>query len=97
MISRFCLISDIIFKQCLTGEINLKRSLTGRYETSTVAGEKIKAFIPAPLPPEPPLEINNRRQRLLEHAALALGRLDSIALLLPDPDRYFKDVCRRYA
>jgi len=75
----------------------LKRGTTGRYEISTIAGEEIKAFIPAPLPPEPPLEIDNRRQRLLERATLALGRLDSITLLLPDPDLFLYAYVRREA
>lgn len=75
----------------------MKRGTTGRYEISTIAGEEIKAFIPAPLPPEPPLEIDNRRQRLLERATLALGRLDSITLLLPDPDLFLYAYVRREA
>jgi hypothetical protein len=44
----------------------------------------VRAFIPHPLPPEPPLDLSGTRQRLLERATLALGRLDSITLLLPD-------------
>ncbi len=75
----------------------MKRGITGRYEITTIAGEGIKAFIPAPLPPEPPLEIDNRRQKLLERATLALGRLDSITLLLPDPDLFLYAYVRREA
>ncbi|MBW1930743.1 MAG: Fic family protein [Deltaproteobacteria bacterium] len=75
----------------------MKRGATGRYEITTIAGEGIKAFIPTPLPPEPPLEIDNRRQKLLERATLALGRLDSITLLLPDPDLFLYAYVRREA
>ena len=75
----------------------MKRGITGQYEITTIAGEGIKAFIPAPLPPEPPLEIDNRRQKLLERATLALGRLDSITLLLPDPDLFLYAYVRREA
>jgi Fic family protein len=46
--------------------------------------EQVKAFIPSPLPPVPPLEINERLRALLDEALLALGRLDSAALFLPD-------------
>ena len=75
----------------------MKRGITGRYEITTIAGEGIKAFIPAPLPPEPPLEIDNRRQKLLERGTLALGRLDSITLLLPNPDLFLYAYVRREA
>ena len=62
----------------------MQRGITGNYETSSVGGEQVRAFIPHPLPPEPPLDLSGTRQRLLERATLALGRLDSITLLLPD-------------
>jgi Fic family protein len=63
----------------------------------TVGGEEIKASIPRPLPPVPPLDLSNSRQRLLEKATLALGRLDSISLLLPDPDLFLYTYIRREA
>lgn len=64
----------------------MRRGLTGIYETTVVGGEQIRAFIPNPLPPNPPLNLSGVRQRLMERASLALGRLDSITLLLPDPN-----------
>lgn len=30
------------------------RKNSGTYETTSVAGERVRAFIPSPLPPEPP-------------------------------------------
>jgi len=60
-------------------------------------GERFAAFVPKPLPPEPPLEFTSARQRLLERATLALGRLDSVALLLPDPDIFLYSYVRREA
>ena len=63
----------------------MKRGLTGLHEISFIGGEKVKVFIPHSLPPNPPLDFNKGRQHLLEVATLALGRLDSITLLLPDP------------
>ena len=66
----------------------MQRGLTGQYHVTQVAGETIRAFVPHPLPPEPPLEFSAQRQQLLERATLALGRLDSISLLLPDPDLF---------
>lgn len=75
----------------------MKREPTGKYEVSEVNGESVSAFIPAPLPPEPPLNLSDVRQRLLERATLALGRLDSITLLLPDPGLFLYAYVRREA
>lgn len=75
----------------------MERGLTGYYETTTTAGESVRAFVPHPLPPEPPLELSPQRQHLLERAHLALGRLDSIALLLPDPNIFLYAYVRREA
>jgi Fic family protein len=44
------------------------------------------AFVPAPLPPDPPLEIDEQMLTLVADATLALGRLDGIAENVPDPD-----------
>ena len=66
----------------------MRRDVTGSYEVTTVAGEQIRAFVPYPLSSNPPLELTYPRQQLLERATLALGRLDSITLLLPDPDLF---------
>jgi len=75
----------------------MKRGLTGEYRITMVGGEKVRAFVPHPLPPHPPLEFTPQRQRLLERATLALGRLDSITLLLPDPDIFLYAYVRREA
>jgi len=75
----------------------LKRGITGRYEVIRSSGEEVRAFIPYPLPPNPPLEITNSRQRLLEKATLAIGRLDSITILLPEPDIFLYAYVRREA
>jgi Fic family protein len=44
-----------------------------------------------------PLELGGTRQRLLERAVLALGRLDSITTLLPDPQLFLYAYVRREA
>ena len=51
---------------------------------STVGGERVRAFVPAPLPPN--LVVSPNLQRSLDAALLALGRLDGISAFLPDPD-----------
>src|SRR3954454_21976620 len=54
-------------------------------------------FIPKPLPPDPPLNIDAALQRLLDQANQALGRLDGITLLLPDPDQFLYSYIRKEA
>src|SRR6185436_5274785 len=50
--------------------------------------EGFKAFIPEPLPPNPQLNIDQEMTTLLSEAERALGRLDGIAVLLPNPDHF---------
>lgn len=47
-----------------------------------------KAFIPSPLPPEPPIEIDAEMWSLLSQADRALGRLDGSTAALPNPDLF---------
>lgn len=47
-----------------------------------------RAFVPAPLPPDPPLLIDGPLQALLSQADRDLGRLDALATLLPNPDLF---------
>jgi Fic family protein len=47
-----------------------------------VTGEPAQAFIPPPLPPNPPLELGALYQHL-DRANQALGRLDGLTTLLP--------------
>jgi len=62
------------------------RRTTGSCRLLTGTGEEVRAFVPAPLPPDPPLRLDGPLQRALERANLALGRLDGIAGLLPNPE-----------
>lgn len=58
------------------------------------AGQKIRqpeayhAFIPAPLPPSPPLEMSYEILDLLSKADRALGRLDGSTSMLPNPNLF---------
>jgi Fic family protein len=47
-----------------------------------------RAFMPAPLPPDPPLDLIGELTRLLSEADRALGRLDGSVLTLPNPDLF---------
>jgi Fic family protein len=75
----------------------MKRGLTGRYEVTTVGGENVQAFVPAPLPPAPPLAIEGVLQQALEPALLALGRLDGISTQLPETSLFLYAYVRKEA
>jgi Fic family protein len=55
----------------------------GRYIIRQFQGETVRAFVPPPLPPVPPVDLA-RFQILLEQANQAVGRLDGLTSLLPD-------------
>lgn len=63
-------------------------------EASTRAGRYVaqsagyRAFIPAPLPPQPAPVLTGELQGLLSTADRALGRLDGSVLTLPNPDLF---------
>ena len=63
-----------------------RRQLTG-YE----------AFVPKPLPPDPPLRWDAGLLGLLSEATTALGRLDGLAGSLPNPDLFVASYVRREA
>ncbi|GIX17826.1 MAG: hypothetical protein KatS3mg119_2012 [Rhodothalassiaceae bacterium] len=75
----------------------MRRGRTGTLQLTRVAGETVLAFVPSPLPPRPPLELTGPLGNLLERAQLALGRLDSITLILPDPNLFLYSYVRREA
>lgn len=75
----------------------MRRGCTGEYRITVIGGEKVSAFIPQPLPPSPPLDLSGPRSRRLEQATLGLGRLDSVTLLLPEPDIFLYAYVRREA
>lgn len=75
----------------------MHRDATGTYQRTATAGETVAAFVPKPLPPEPPLVIDAPRQTRLERALLACGRLDAITELLPEPSLFLYAYVRREA
>jgi len=60
-------------------------SRAGRYQRQATG---YRAFIPAPLPPDPPLQLKGELQTLLSQADRALGRLDGSVSTLPNPDLF---------
>src|ERR1700731_2570070 len=62
-------------------------SRLGTYVLKTFKDESFRAYVPSPLPPDPPLALQPLLT-LLEQANQALGRLDGLASILPDPSHF---------
>lgn len=74
------------------------RGATGNWApTAAAEGRITRAFVPASLPPVPPLEIGSEVRGRLDAALLALGRLDSITTLLPDAHLFLYSYIRKEA
>lgn len=71
--------------------------ITGRYVTTSTVGEVVKAFIPDPLPPDPPLKMEGELNNRAMEASLALGRLDAISAFLPDKNLFLYHFIRKEA
>jgi Fic family protein len=74
--------------------MNMDPHRAGRYVRQTA---EYSAFIPAPLPPEPPLEMDAEGTRLLSEADFALGRLDGASMMLPNAELFVAMYVRREA
>ena len=75
----------------------MQRGLQGHYITNTASGEPFRSFLPTPLPPEPPIGYSTELREKFDAALLALGRLDSISLLLPDTSLFIYMYVRKEA
>lgn len=73
------------------------RGATGDYRITIHGGEEVRAFVPKPLPPVPPLELDGPLLKALEAANLALGRLDGVSTLLPDKSLFLYHYVRKEA
>ncbi len=68
----------------------------GRFVETPVAGEVVRAFVPPPLPPAPPIDVLGLLDRL-SLAERALGRLDGITMLLPRQELFLYMYVRKEA
>ncbi len=75
----------------------MQRGLTGHFVPVSSPGETCRAFVPNPLPPDPPLTMDAELQSLHEQATLALGRLDGLTSVLPDPNLFIYSYVRKEA
>lgn len=75
----------------------MRRSAIGKYVEVATAGERFKAFVPAPLPPEPPIAWSAALRRQFDEALLALGRLDALTAHLPNASLLLYSFVRKEA
>lgn len=69
----------------------------GVFRRTSSGGETYYTFYPHPLSPDPPVAVDPTLQGLLDTANQALGRLDGVTLLLPDPDQFIYTYVRKEA
>lgn len=74
----------------------MRRDKSGEYEITNAGGELVRAFIPARLPPDPPLDLAGL-QESIARAHLALGRLDGLSRLLPADGPFLYSYIRKEA
>jgi len=73
-----------------------RRNRAGTFRTVTTGDESYAVFHPKPLPPRPPLDVAPL-QDLADRGNQALGRLDGVTLLLPNPDQFLYSYIRKEA
>ena len=72
--------------------------ITGRFESTTVTGEEVSAFVPAALPPaDPPLVLDQDSRALLERAAKGLSRLELAGEMVPSVEWFIYAFVRKEA
>jgi len=62
----------------------------------TVTGESYRAYLPAPLPPDPPLALDTELLQRMDQANRALGRLDGISQVWPNSGHFLNQVLYQY-
>src|ERR671932_2404823 len=75
----------------------MERELQGKYIRCTISPEPFHAFVPQPLPPVPGLQLDGSLYDISERANRAIGRLDGITTLLPDPSLFLYMYVRKEA
>jgi Fic family protein len=73
------------------------RNPYGDYVTTSTIGEKVRAFVPPPLPPLPPVEWTTQLIERFNDAHAALGRLDGISSIIPSKKVFIYSYVRKEA
>jgi Fic family protein len=73
-----------------------KNRRLGAYVETSTGGERVRAYVPAPLPPDPRLDLAHF-MRLYERAMAAVGRLDGVVTVLPSTPLFLYMYVRKEA
>ncbi len=76
--------------------VEVPASRLGRFKEAVYQNERVLAFVPPPLPPEPPADLGPLLGKL-SAADRALGRLDGITILIPDEPLFLYMYVRKEA
>jgi Fic family protein len=68
----------------------------GTFAETSVGGERVRAYVPTPLPPNPPLDLP-QLMNVYERAIAAVGRLDGMATILPSTPLFLYMYVRKEA
>ena len=75
----------------------MRRPPPGHNVTFSTQGEAFQAFVPVPLPPQPPLQWSPALRRRFDDALVALGRLDAVSSMLPNAELVLSSFVRKEA
>ena len=75
----------------------MQRGIQGYTIPQGTGTERYGTFVPHPLPPDPAIVWSNQLRNKFDQAILALGRLDSMAMLLPDTTLFLYTYVRKEA
>ncbi|MBO6231979.1 MAG: Fic family protein [Ruminiclostridium sp.] len=69
----------------------------GTYRKNLTGDAEYKSFVPTPLPPDPPIELDDDMVALLIKANSSIAALDSISVRIPDMDLFVSMYVRKEA
>jgi Fic family protein len=73
------------------------KRISGTYHITKWGEEEVSAFIPSPLPPNPPLSLDAETRTALSEAMAALGKLAVAADMVPNADWFLYGFVRKEA
>ena len=75
----------------------MERENNGQYLLGEFEGRLVRPYLPSPLPPEPPLQVDSDMQVLIDECNLSLGKLNAVSVLLPDESLFVYSYQRKEA
>ena len=73
----------------------MEQGTIGEFQITNTGDEPVRAFVPYPLPPKPPLQMDGTLNRALTEAMPVLSRLDGTSSLLSDLDGFLYAYTRK--